>query len=222
MKGLWKRAKRFLLMRSEDVGPALRKKLLVFDLAVIVFLLWAIWMRSGCPLPTAEMELRRYERTHLLPRSEIVCSIKAGETVAAGERTVSARGPLTVGVTESGAVVWTKTAGISGGYSVSLEGGPVLRLVPSLDAFPGPWESGVSVLALGVSEEAARGEVELEAGQGGPMAGPGSRLGRGTWLFSAKARGNGYGLSGDAPYVLRLYRADGSLLLEQEGRLGEG
>ena len=67
MKKWWKKLERALDRVS-------RGKKLAVNLALCAFLLVLIWSRFGYPLPTAELEFRRLERTHLLPRSEIVFS----------------------------------------------------------------------------------------------------------------------------------------------------
>ena len=45
---------------------------IIFNLLVIGVWAYGVWARAGYPLPTTEMEFRRMERTHLLPKSEIV------------------------------------------------------------------------------------------------------------------------------------------------------
>lgn len=50
----------------------------VRNLAVVLACLYALWAWADYPLPTAELEFRRLERTHLIPRSEIVFSNGAG------------------------------------------------------------------------------------------------------------------------------------------------
>lgn len=50
----------------------------VRNLAVVLACLYGLWAWADYPLPTAEMEFRRLERTHLLPQSEIVFSNEAG------------------------------------------------------------------------------------------------------------------------------------------------
>lgn len=64
MKKWWKKLERAL----ERVS---RGKKLAVNLALCAFLLALIWSRFGYPLPTAELEFRRLERTHLLPPSEL-------------------------------------------------------------------------------------------------------------------------------------------------------
>lgn len=44
---------------------------IVRNLAVVLVCLYALWVRAGYPLPTAELEFRRLERENLLGRSEI-------------------------------------------------------------------------------------------------------------------------------------------------------
>ncbi len=64
MKKWWKKLERALERIS-------RGKKLAVNLALCAFLLVLIWSRFGYPLPTAELEFRRMERTHLLPASEL-------------------------------------------------------------------------------------------------------------------------------------------------------
>lgn len=71
MRERWKKIKRVLLVKDEDLGPAQRKAFLAVNLVLIALFLWMTWIALGCPLPTAELEFRRMERTHLLPASEI-------------------------------------------------------------------------------------------------------------------------------------------------------
>lgn len=209
-----------LAQALERVG---RGKKLVFNLVLCALIGALIWMRLGWPLPTMEMEFRRMERTHLLSRSEIVFSIRAGESFMLGEQEITARAPVMIGIADGHAAICTRSGGRADSRIISLKDGTAACLVPgdAFRAFPSAWESGTAVLVLGVPEGAASGEISLEAQQGGPMTGPGCRLGKGAWLFAAKAKGNGYSLWGDVPYTLELYRADGSLLLEHSGALGE-
>ena len=51
-----------------------RGKRTIINLVLSALLLVLTWGLMGYPLPTAELEFRRMERTHLLPRSEIVLS----------------------------------------------------------------------------------------------------------------------------------------------------
>lgn len=86
MKKWWNKLERAL----ERVS---RGKKLACNLALCAFLLVLIWSRFGYPLPTAELEFRRMERTHLLPRSEIVFSNGArggGRRVSGSDRSVFA------------------------------------------------------------------------------------------------------------------------------------
>ena len=66
------RWKQFFVRKREGIGPGLRKKLILFNLAGIVLLALITWSCAGFPLPTAKMEFRRLERANQLPPSEIV------------------------------------------------------------------------------------------------------------------------------------------------------
>ena len=227
MKKRWSKIKRVLLMRHEDFNPKQQRVFLICDLAFIGLILCMIWIRLGCPLPTMEMEFRRMERTHLLPPGEIVLSLKKNESISLdGEVQVRTSAPVIMAVTPEEVRVGTKRDGNTGFYRYSLADGPAVSLDPSVFLVRdrtyrtyGVYTS-TAVLVYGVPEEAAGGEITLEAHKGGPLSGPGFRLGKGVWLFAARPKAS-YSLSGSAPYHLRLYRADGSLLLEKSGTMGE-
>lgn len=67
---------------------------IVRNLAVTLVCLYGLWAWADYPLPTAELEFRRMERTHLLPHSEIVFSngarSQAGRRVSKSDRSVFA------------------------------------------------------------------------------------------------------------------------------------
>ena len=224
MRERWKKVKRVLLVKNEDLSPAQRKGFLAFNLVLSALFLWMIWMRLGYPLPTAELELRRYERTHLMPPGEIVLNLKKNETIPLdGETRARTSAPVIMAASPDEVLVGAKWDGNIGFYRCSVADGPTVSLDPDV-FFVSDRVYGVSIglaaLAYGVSEEAAGGEIALEPHRGETLSGPGFRLGKGVWLFAARAK-NGYTLSGSVPYTLRLYRADGSLLLEKSGTVGE-
>lgn len=136
MKKWWKKLERALERIS-------RGKKLAVNLALCAFLLVLIWSRFGYPLPTAELEFRRLERTHLLPQSEIVFSNGArseGRRVSKSDGSVFAldgtelylRGRFVADAREE----WAVLACLDRSYNsfirkVPLDGGPVLApLVP--------------------------------------------------------------------------------------------
>lgn len=136
MKKWWKKLERALDQIS-------RGKKLAVNLALCAFLLVLIWSRFGYPLPTAELEFRRLERTHLLPQSEIVFSNGArseGRRVSKSDGSVFAldgtelylRGRFVADAREE----WAVLACLDRSYNsfireVPLDGGPVLApLVP--------------------------------------------------------------------------------------------
>lgn len=196
-------------------GRTARNLLLALALAAL------IWGQFGYPLPTAEMEFRRLERTSLLPRSEIVLApptYRSDLTVSGEDRTFVARdgteltlcGRWFVGVTEDRA-----TAALVGGdrrnrmvSAVPLaETGPTL--VPLVDGGgdhargywveEGPMEGGYhydyhnfsALLLLDVPEETARTELSTTDEEGTPYLGTGWDLEDGRWLVGFEA-GDGH------------------------------
>lgn len=218
MKSRWKK----FCGAVERIG---RGKRILFNLAVTAFFLWSIWMRMGCPLPTMEMELRRYERRNLLTPGEIVFSAGQGEDIQAGEHQASLSPALIVSMGERWAVVGAKRGGEQVYfYQYPLEDGPVADMIYGATGISLRGEgyrlmSKLPILVLGVPEGVAAGEMEMEASDGGlPLTGSGWRIGKGVWLF-ALYRGGGWSIYSNSPYTLRLYRADGSLLLEKRSAL---
>lgn len=221
---------------------------LLFGLALAALL----WGMAGYPLPTAEMEFRRLERTNLLPRSEIVFATpkfyRSDLAASGSDRTVTAldgteltlRGRWFVGVAEDQAAIarvgkskWDRSI-----RAVPLaEEGPTL--LPLTDrngngtygywVEEGPMEGGYRydyhgfspLLLLNVPEKTARTEVSITDEEGTPRLGTGWDLGDGKWLVGFETENGGYDIGWylGLPYTLRLYRADGSLLLEQAGTI---
>lgn len=225
-----------------------RGQKLVRNLGLCTRLLLWFWGMADYPLPTAELEFRRLERTSLLPRSEIVLApptYRSYLTVSKEDRTFVARdgteltlrGRWFVGVTEDRA-----TAAL-GGESISTvplaETGPTL--VPLVDGVgdhaggywveEGPMEGGgyrydyhnfSALLLFDVPEETARTEMSITDEEGTPRLGRGWDLEDGRWLVGFEEKGVGDRAIGwclNQPYTLRLYREDGSLLLEQVGTI---
>ncbi len=225
MKKKWKE----LRPRLGRGGKTVRNLLLALALAVLV------WAQYGCPLPTAELEFRRMERIHLLPRSEIVLALPEPKTRfdTADGTGLEVIDPLMVGLgTDWAAVGFPARA--QGNWN-TLEVFPLedgLSLVPL-------WSSKLNVTGRGrddltfsmplllvrVPEETARGELVLdtvylegEYHRESPLW----KLGEGVWL-AAVDNPEDVGYSSDwfagAACTLTLCRADGSLLLERSGRV---
>lgn len=79
-----------------------------------------------------------------------------------------------------------------------------------------------ALLLLNVPEETARTEMSVTDKEGTPRLGTGWDLEDGRWLVGFEEEGVGDRIIGwclDQPYTLRLYRADGSLLLERAGTI---
>ena len=239
MKKGWRQWKSRLTYRTKIAGSLLATLVLLFGL----------WAYYDYPLPTAELEFRRLERTNLLPRSEIVLApptYRSYLTVSKEDRTFVARdgtelmlrGRWFVGVTEDRA-----TAALVG---ESISTVPLAETGPSLVPLivdrsgehaggywveEGPMEGGgyrydyhnfSALLLLNVPEETARTEMSVTDEEGTPRLGTGWDLEDGRWLVGFEEEGVGDRIIGwclDQPYTLRLYRADGSLLLEQSGTI---
>lgn len=231
MKEFWKRVKRFLLMKSEDLSPAQQKGFLMVDLLMIAFLLWAIWISLGSPLPTAEMEFRRLERTHLLPRSEIVFAGTRREKMYGGEDglAVSMRQPAFLGIAGERVAAAACGQGQWRVDSYPLEDGPTPAPFADAHAVLYEPESRSFVFPLmfvNAPEEAARAELafrQLYQETSHQWSGQGWNTGNGTWLFPVQTPLTAYGEYWwrGGGYTLALYRADGALLLEKSGTLGE-
>lgn len=224
MKKWWKKLKR----RLEGIS---RGNQTVFYLTWSVLLSFGIWMRLGCPLPTAELEFRRMERTRLLPRSEIVfnsgkdCPLRWRELP---ELDFGYYDDVMVGAGNGYACIYGPEHNIVRTYHLA-EGAvpvPMYNITAHWMPLPGFIESGTPLLFLQVPEEADRAMVEIEAedheGRELRYQGEGWRLAPGRWMFAA-APGDSFSGSWYAggSYTLTLYRADGSLLAEQSGTLPE-
>ena len=218
-------------------GISRQKKTAVY-LALCALLLLLIWTQFGCPLPTAELEFRRYERTHLLPRSELIFRSGRGEVTAAdGTQLHFSKGNfaglcenlVTVANVDDFSYIRCRT--------YPLEEGPTL--VPLAAEAHGGWSEEVpsedpyrkydlvhhhfsSALLVNVPQETARAEITVVREED-CLTGGGWDLGNGVWLLGVGETYAVFDQPGIAyPYTLCLYRADGSLLLEKSGQLGEG
>lgn len=222
--------KRFHLPRLGRGGKILRNLLLS---GVFLFLFW--WA-FGCPLPTAEGTFRRLERQNLFPASEI---LYVWENPLPANETGSEPRVLILGEQEDQFTLgylfrrWRNHPSEDFLELWPREEGPTP--IPLSRPIHGEDHEDYSVLLFAqIPEEAARAEVTL-TGRLDDMKNPvetaqGERAGEGIWVFrfpigldlvtSETLRYWSRDLEG-LPYTLVLYRADGSVLEEQSGRLPE-
>lgn len=231
-------------MRKWWKNLSYRKKI-ILNLLVIAFWAFGVWARDGYPLPTTEMEFRRMERTRLLPGSEIVFLSGREDdvfTVAAGPeagKELVIDGVWVVGLREE--VVVSANLGkqrpwVFAEIPREKEGATLVPLTHMyyigtssnsywVDEFPveGGYDYTCRYFApfvlVDVPEDAYRAELIVTDQYGEDHAGRGWDLGNGIWLLGIEDdrgwRNDWY--YRDSPYVLRLYDANGSLLLNREG-----
>ena len=199
-------------------------------------LLFLFWWAFGCPLPTAEGTFRRLERQNLFPASEI---LYVWENPRPARETGSEPRVLVLG--EQGdqftlGHLFRRRRSNPGEDFLELwprEEGP--SPIPLSHPIHGEDHEDYSVLLFAqIPEEAASAAVTL-TNRLDHMKNPvetaqGERTEGGLWVFrfpigldlvtSEILRYGGRDLEG-LPYTLVLYRADGSVLEEQSGRLPE-
>lgn len=202
----------------------------VRNLLVTLLLLFGIWTGTGAPLPTAELRLRRLERENLLPKSEILWRKEGCVSFLVGRTknrwTAGYLGPGSRGTD------YMESGPLGDGPSPV----PLTTLLEEQDEEGQP-VTGNAMLFLQVPDEAARAVVRV-TGRGDVAVVQHGGVGR-TETFEGELQDNGvvyvwmgwpldnYGRPGaiysqgvaGMPYTLELYRADGSLLLEQAGTI---
>lgn len=216
MRERWKRiwARRPRLSRGQKTA----RNLLLCALILVWF-----WGLAGYPLPTPELELRRWERTNLLEPSRTV-SVRENETLSLKEGFVvePVHGFL-VGLAEDWAVVGGRRNTGMYFYKISLEEAPAVTMLPGSVSIAGFVDGEPDVytpmLALGVPAEAASGELTVRTNSNILLTGPGGALAEGVWLFALDTDASSWALAVGNGYTLKLFRGDGSLLLEQDGVL---
>ena len=222
MRKTWKRlwAHRPRLSRGQKT---VRNFLLCVPMLVL------FWGARGYPLPTAEMEFHRMERANLLPRSEIILNTRKSQDIQWRDLPNLGFWTDQVMIGVEGDQVHVANL-LYNTMDVRPLGGGITP-VPLYNVFttifdPGKFHNGIALLFLNVPVEAARAEIKIEAGnsKGGTYryAGEGWRIIPGRWIFCAYPGDsfNGDWYAGGA-YTLRLYQADGSLLVEQSGSIPE-
>lgn len=202
------------------------------NLLATLLLLFGIWTGADGPLPGLEMRFRRLERENLLPESQILWQ-KEGYV------------SILVGRTEERWVAgYLREDDWTGGSLESWPLGDGPSPVPLTTMVEEPDEAGQPItgnamLFLQVPDEAARAVVQVtgrsdvevvrHGGQGRTETFEGEDQGNGVFYFwmgpgLPDSAGSGATYSEGlerCPYALKLYRADGSLLLEQAGILPE-
>lgn len=210
------------------------------NLAAVALLLTALWASCGFPLPTVEMEFRRLERQCLLPRSEIV--YQTGVWSTGDVREVKDKAGVGLAVFDTFVVGITEETVCVANLGGRMRLGPIAVFPLETGAVPVPLSyvtvvslggqseglhmSGCNLLFLQVPGETSRAELDMDTVLlGGERFARSAREGiclkDGLWLFPLGDPEGGY--SGDwyegASYALRLYGADGALLLEKKGVL---
>lgn len=180
-----------------------RKGRVIRNLAVVSLLLVLLWTWLCFPLPTRSMNFRRLERARLIAPGEIVY------------QTDWNRSRIFVDQTSSGAAVVGYLSGLSTRrldfrlYAYPLNGA----------VSPVPLDN-LELLFLQVPAQARRGELLLtdRAGQGETERLEGEFLDNGVLRFSFPLSSRRHPLELEQlSYTLTLFRADGSLLLRQDG-----
>ena len=210
----------------------------VRNLLLAALLLTLRWGLAGYPLPTAELEFRRLERTHLLPPGEIVFTAEGTsghrvdqEVYAADGTQLYLRGRWYVSLGED----WTAVALVERpswdrlfqAYSLDPEGATLLNFRSGYgywrEEAPGLQKvthNFFPLLLVEVPKETARAEITVTK-DGVSVTGPGWDMGKGVWLLTPDNQVLPYRSDAERSYTLRLYREDGSLLLEKSGTLPE-
>ena len=191
-----------------------------------------LWWMAGYPLFNAELEFRRIERTNLMPRSEILFSVsEEGERVRlSGGWKAEMNERWFVGESEGYATVALVHENAENRWirRIPMEEEKI-TLIPLCDVngylgihgkYLSPYTEGnvykyySPILLLNVPEEAESGELHVE-----------EYAYKGDCLRYESHGGGWMALPSEAlpyrvlgmHYTLKLYRADGSLLLEQNG-----
>ena len=234
LKARW--GKSALKAWAEGRLPLGRGKKLAVNLAVIALAgLW-LWGLAGYPLPAVELQFRRLERACLEERSELVFRSRGvGQRFQVEEDTwVYLDRPAAVGLLEGRALVGmaARTENflrLDDLYCYPLEKGVTLVPLPGCQLLRETYEPGFTLVSGGqglllanVPPEAAEGELELVAACRGTdyrRDCPLFDLGDGAWLAQVEPPESGYssGWYVGGSYTLRLYDAQGALLLEQSG-----
>lgn len=224
------------LMQMWKRRPRLgRRGKIARNLLVSLLLLLYIWGQFEYPLPFLTWEFRRLERVNLMPRSELLFAGRASkDTWESGGYFFQVSRDMFLGRTPEGITTavlgyaaFPRRTGDEMIDRYTLEEGPC----------PAPFGFGLGYLSgegdfgfvsplgfLQVPPETAQAELTVDlVYRDVPYhwSGPGFSVGNDVWMFPLDTPEDGYSNHWycGANYVLRLYRGDGSLLLEKEGAI---
>ncbi len=238
LRARWKESK--LRAWTEGKIHLSRGKKLALNLVLIAVAgLW-LWGLAGYPLPTAELEFRRLERTNLEERSELVfLSRGEGQRFQVDENTwVCLDRPGAVGVLEERALVGVATRVRVPVRMDSLRRYPLeegANLVPltgctlrqqTYGAGGSRVFDGHALLLINLPQEAVEGTLALEGSLQGEVIirdCPLFPIEAGVWIALVEQPENGAPSDWfeGADYALQLYDGSGDLLLKQEGTIPE-
>lgn len=205
MKARWKRWCSGLSHPIKTVG----------NLILSAALLFGLWAYQGYPLPTEEMEFRRWERQNLLKPSEIVLNmpdeVDGDELVALGERYI-----LTLEVENGG---WWRN---SYRYERNKDGvTPVFTAgyYSWFDPEEMRWRTIRGVVVPDMPEGVVKSTISIwENGEWHTFEG--ERQERGAWLFPMHGIGTALSdyILDQYAYELTAYDGQGTLLVQQKGQ----
>lgn len=219
-------------------GPSLprlgRKGKILRNLLLTAVFAACIWGQYGCPMPTAELDFRRLENKYLMEPTQILFS-QSGERDFRGADgtwlTLSRTAVAGVGEHWVALGYQQRAEGPMNALDLfPLEAGPTPVPMGELSLWwvPRPGQTAVSspLLFVQVPQGAASGELEVEVtyrDRDRHRDCPLFDLGDGVWLGAVDTPEEGYTpdwMEGGT-YTLRLYDAQGALLLEQRGTIPE-
>lgn len=204
-----------------------RPRKAALNLMLAVVLLFALWAHFDYPLPTAELEFRRAERSNLREPSEIVWRLDRGYDPISGSMAQLA--DIFVGEWKNEAVAgYVRDPGTGGTYLEvwPLTDGPSpvpLTYPVAKQHESGYLHTGNAMLFLRVPEETAVAQVRVWTDQISEEKVEGRRMENGVVYFwfppAADETIAGSRAFMGACYTLWLYDEAGTLLLEQEGTI---
>lgn len=212
------------MKRLKNMG---RPQKAVLNLILTAVFLFALWAHFNYPLPTAELEFWRAERSNLREPSEIVWRLDREYDPISGAMAQLA--DIFVGEWADEAVAgYVRDRGIESTYLEVWPLGDGPSPVPLTYPVAKKHESGYlhtgnAMLFLRVPEEAAVAQIQVWADQISEEKAEGQVMGNGVvyfWFPPVEDENiSGSRALVDASYTLWLYDKAGTLLLEQEGTI---